>query len=118
MALAGQAWAQPVRPEPGPVRPEPGPVRPEPGRPDGQPAPEPAESPRLERYDHAPNLPAPAEPPPPPPPSPEALPPKAELRSEGRILVNRYNAGFQWSISPGIAVGDQSGFVLGLRAGY
>jgi len=51
------------------------------------------------------------EPPPPPPPPPRM--------SEGRRIVVAYNAGFHWSIAPGVVFGgEKAAFYLGLRFGY
>jgi hypothetical protein len=65
--------------------------------------------------------PAAAEPPPvaPAPSPPEAPPPKPGQEAEGRFLVSLYNTGFQWGISPGVAVsGGSVGFLLDARLSY
>lgn len=91
---------------------------------DGPPSPEtpPALPPSDPTIPPPPSTPEPA-----PLPQPEVQPPTATpieaqvaLREpSGRDLVDAYNVGFQWGISPGLAiVNGKAGFAIGGRIGY
>lgn len=106
--FASSARAQSDEP---PTEPLPAPTQPAPTQPEQLPVPAP---PRVE-----PVAPEPPQVAPPRQAPPEITPEEPPHRSEGRMLVSLYNAGFQWGISPGVVVSDDKvSFAISLGFGY